>query len=122
LLSAQITGRSEDNRAKVAEKRRIYANCIAALTAQYQATVWPEASKPDNAVGSPIDPGQAAINAVSEVQLIASFEVATLAVKTAEVLLKVASESKSDAWAGPIAQLIAAMRADLGEPLNAGRK
>jgi hypothetical protein len=125
LLAARITGRSEDNRAKVAEKRRIYANCLAALSVQYEANILKvETSKlsfPQDLAtifGSSGDLDRAAMNAVFEVQLIASFDVAKLAAKTLETLFRATPGSERNAWATAIALLVAAMRTDLGEPID----
>jgi hypothetical protein len=130
LLSAKMTSKSaaenlrtsiaaEDARAKLAEKRRIYANCMAALTACASAT--------DNTErGTDLPPAQfaelleelsrtrqAAMNATYEVQLIGPIEVARLTNRAIRALLDSAAQAGDIAEA--VAKLTRAMRRDLGE-------
>lgn len=132
LLSAKMTSkadaknlkasiRAEDVRAKLADKRRIYAGCVAALTAYSDATV--AANSPKALIKQHVraeleyEVGRtrlAAQVAVSEVDLIAPPEVAVMAHRAALAVFD-ASEGKKIASIGsPIVNLTMAMRRDLG--------
>jgi hypothetical protein len=126
LLSARMTGRSEDKRAKLAEKRRIYANFLAAHSAALRESVLEAraGSSParkdyavlhDNAVVAQM----AALNAAAEVQLISSFNVARLAMESFGTLVDISPASPGhEEWAKAYALLVAAMRTELGEALE----
>lgn len=126
LLSARMTAKSsaenlrtsisaEDARARNAEKRRTYANCLAVLTLAVSTRA---SANPDdrdsrtNAANLIIT----AANAVFEVKLIAPPEVDTLAIAAMQNLSssKVGQVHKESA--GAITRLASAMRADLDEP------
>ena len=131
LLSARMTSKSdaenlrtsisaEDARAKVAEKRRIYANCLAALVAASMASGAARAANDNPAVEFRMETlqramaaQQAAMNAVSEVQLIGSPEVSVLAMHCSMA----ATDTSSD-WGSTYSRLLTTMRTDLGEPLD----
>ena len=133
LLSAKMTSkadaknlrasiRAEDARAKLADKRRIYAGCVAALTAYSDATVAansPKALIVKQHVRAELEyevgrTRLAAQVAVSEVDLIAPPEVAVMAHRAALAVFD-ASEGKKIASIGsPIVTLTMAMRRDLG--------
>ena len=122
LLSARMTSKSdaenlrtsiaaEDARAKVAEKRRIYANCLAALVAASNAARAAEAEAQVETLQKAMSAHQEAMNANSEVQLIGSIEVSLMAMKCHTAVAK--SE-----WSSAYSGLLAAMRTDLGEPME----
>jgi hypothetical protein len=112
---------TEDDRANKAEKRRIYARHLAAC-----ADVWMTRAKWDTAIAidsaaliSEYVSGVATmVAAASEVRLIAPDEVGRLAYKiTAAMPSYVRATSAPDSFDELREQLIAAMRADLGEPV-----
>jgi len=118
LLSARMTGRSdaenlrtsisaEDERAKLAEKRRVYASCLASLTATGLVSTGnsPNPESVTNAFMS-------ATCALFEVRLIAPREVGELAGTALGRLLG----SEFGGFADVVTRLTSAMRADLGEP------
>ncbi len=131
LLSARMTGmsdaknlrtsiRAEDARARLADKRRIYAGCVAALTAYSDATVAANTSKillAEQRAELEYEVGRtrlAAQVAVSEVDLIAPPEVAIMAHRATQAVLH-ASEAENIASIGfPIVNLTMAMRRELG--------
>jgi hypothetical protein len=130
LLSAKLTSKSdaanlrtsiaaEDARAKVAEKRRIYANCLAALSAYVAAKTVPLTNLPPEAgirFREEINRTQlAAANAVYEVQLIGPSEVALLANTTLLPLLNADRAAPGLGIGKAIGRLTTAMRLDLGE-------
>lgn len=103
LLAVRMTSRSEDKRAKLADKRRIYANCLAALADGLRASIL-EAKRSDTLTlndykdyvllhDNAVIAQMTAMNAVAEVQLIGSLDVAKLASETFEALLNVSPES-----------------------------
>jgi hypothetical protein len=124
IAAARQSGKTiiaEDARAKLAEKRRIYANCVAALNVYVTAD--------DNAArGTELSPAQnaelledyarardAALNAVSEVDLIAPTEVAFQAHRVMTILLDAEVGAPASEIAGALVKLTYAMRGDLGE-------
>jgi hypothetical protein len=131
LLSAKMTGKSdaenlrtsisaEDRRARLAEKRRIYAGCVAAVTAYSDATVaanTPKMLLAEQRAELEHEVGRtrlAAQVAVSEVDLIAPPEVAMMAHRAVQAVLH-ASEARNEAnIAVPIVSLTMVMRRDLG--------
>ncbi|MFZ0166064.1 MAG: hypothetical protein WAL12_20985 [Trebonia sp.] len=124
LLSARIAGRSEDKRAKLAEKRRIYANCLAALANEIRARSLvarvddrPPTKRRLENLDRAIAASVATATTVFEVHLVGSLDVAALAMECHETLAQMTSESEPENWGTAFARLIAAMRADLGEPM-----
>ncbi len=133
LLSARMTGesdaanlrasiRAEDARARLAEKRRIYASCVGALIAFSDAVVAVARDR-----DTPLTPEQhaglveesdrarlAAQNAVSEVDLIAPADVAILAHRAMRVILHADEAQDAGELGSPIVNLTMAMRRDLG--------
>jgi hypothetical protein len=130
LLSARMAARSavenlrtsisaEDARAKVAEKRRIYASCLAALGAHATANAFPLTTvSPEAGIRFQeeiIRTRSTAMNAVFEVQLISPSEVAGLANITLLALLNADLDTQTPEIAKAIGTLMGAMRRDLGE-------
>jgi len=121
-----MTISAEDARAKLAEKRRIYANCLGALTAYGEAAV-------NGARGTALSPARraelleetnrarlAAGNGASEVNLIGPTEVAALANRAMRALLRVETDSQASGDAADaISKVMLAMRRDVGEPTPA---
>ena len=131
LLSARLTSKSdaanlrtsisaEDARANRAEKRRIYAACVAALTAhadvivgasdELQRLIRSNAVQVDDLNRTRL----AAQNAVAEVDLIAPTEVAVLTHHAMQVVLHAWGASSAAAPGVAISALTMAMRRDLG--------
>jgi hypothetical protein len=132
LLSVRMTSNSaadnlrttisaEAARARLAEKRRIYANCLVALTAYTHAAG-------SLAQGAELSPAEyagleedsdrtrmAAVLATSEVYLIGPPEVIKLANRTFLLALGAETGNRIDDPAKAIAELAGAMRRDLGE-------
>jgi hypothetical protein len=99
---------AEDKRAKQAGKRRIYANSLAALTFASTAHL-------RYTPGGPSAAAVVATNAVAEVKLIASPEVADLATEAILLLTKVNKMSGQNELADAIGKLTRVMRIELGE-------
>jgi len=121
LLSVKMTARFEDKRVKLADKRRIYANCLAALYVGYQAI-----ARDEKPIG-PLDPEErtviiqdltVALNAVFEVQLIGPLNVAKLAMESFTAMMKIKPDSGREEWSKVHVRLASTMRADLGEELD----
>jgi len=127
---SKMTISAEDARAKLAEKRRIYANCITALTALLNSV---RPADREILLGSEqmtefLDRFShiklAATNAASEVSLIAPAEVAAAAQLTLRILtdssiasLQAKNDSRTSPAGGALTKLIVAMRLDLGEQM-----
>lgn len=122
LLSARMTGKSdaenlrtsisaEDRRARLAEKRRIYANCLATLT--IAATARAEAHDRQGAAAALV----AAANAAFEVKLIAPRTVCGFTDPAMSRLANSEFGKADNRSADAIAELAHAMRVDLGEPM-----
>jgi hypothetical protein len=133
LLAARMTSKSdaenlrmsisaEDARAKLAEKRRIYANCLAALMDFTNALErWGHETKlpPEqrNAEGQDevVRTRRAAYHTVSEVELIGPTEVARLASRVISALLGSDQNTRLVEITDPLTVLVLEMRRDLGE-------
>jgi len=130
LLAAKMAAKSaaenlrtsisaEDARAKVAEKRRIYASCLAALSAHATANAFPFTTVPPEAgirFQEEINRTRlTAANAVYEVQLISPSEVAGLANIALLALLNADAATQEPVIGKAIGALMGAMRRDLGE-------
>jgi len=130
LLSARMTSKSdvknlrisiraEDARTRLADRRRIYAGCVAALTAYSDATVAnnPKPLLAEQRAELEYDVGRtrlAAQVAVSEVDLIAPPEVAIMAHRAAQAVLQAGKTENIASIGAPIVNLTMAMRRDLG--------
>jgi hypothetical protein len=136
LLSARMTSKSdaanlrasisaEDTRAKLAEKRRIYASCIAALDAyanyaEYatRADTLPLAQRAQ-LLGESARSRLAAFYASSEMDLIAPPEVAVWVHRMLWTVLRAEKAATNEAQVGEIVDahmnVVVAMRRDLGE-------
>ena len=131
LLSARMTSKSdsenlrtsigaEDQRARLAEKCRIYANYLSALSAGFNSYV--ESSTKQDLAGQKHDEIMArwrdahvnALSASSEVRLIGPGAVGSLATEIFNLMLRLRREDV-ELWARTYRDLLAAMRADLGE-------
>jgi hypothetical protein len=133
LLSARMTGKSdaenlrasisaEDQRVKLAEKRRIYASCIAALTVGLNAArailpgeTGPADERHDELMAQWGSAVATAISAASEVRLVGPFVVADLATRLVNLLIRARRVDDLGEWGRIYTELVAAMRADLGE-------
>jgi hypothetical protein len=124
LLSTRITGRSdaenlrtsisaEDYRVKVAEKRRIYANCLAQLT---DAALWLEVHGGSYGREQAASAIKGATNAVFEARLTASPEVSRSLDVAFDALLAALNQGITTEVAHAIDVLSMAMRADLYAP------
>jgi uncharacterized membrane protein YidH (DUF202 family) len=119
---------AEDARAKVAEKRRIYASCLATLTvcgAAEAALQRDDLSEAERArLEEERDRAQVtAVNAESEVALIGPAEVSELANRATRVLITADFSSQTRDVVRAITKVKMAMRRDLGEdapPLELG--
>jgi len=118
IWQARRTWNIEDNRAKIAEKRRIYAACIAALSAHNllarQKGLFKDSSTKGKRPPEYQTVWQESINAVGEINLIAPPDVTTLANKTGAILARPEQEDQGTALK-VIVDLLKAMRKDLGE-------
>jgi hypothetical protein len=132
LLSARITGKSDaenlrmtisadDRRAEVAEKRRIYAACGAALTAHFDAVVGARSNDPHEVRFDPAvllaevnRTRVAAVNAVAVVDLISPSEVAILAHHAMTATLDVGEAESTSGASRAIIEMTMAMRTGLG--------
>jgi len=119
LWQARRTWSHDDERAKIAEKRRIYANSLATFNTAWGAAIRMVANK-----GHPAEANTtreydialaAGITALTELVLIAPHNVAELA---GQMLTHINgySASESDALATSASDLTEAMRIDLGGP------
>ena len=133
LLSARMTSKSdaenlrmsiaaEDKRAQLAEKRRIYANCLARLTDGFYAATIVKTYTGKNtdaeyktAVQECNRARVEATHTLHEVRLIGPGHVGNLASNAVRSLLRVL-EGDSTEYSKVQAELASAMRADLGEP------
>jgi hypothetical protein len=131
LLSARLTSKSdaanlrtsisaEDARANRTEKRRIYAGCVAAVTAYFDAIVAAGTGSlvfADERAGLDAEVGRtrlAAQVAVSEVDLIAPTEVAIMAHRAVQAVLRASEGGSTSDTSASIISLMMAMRGDLG--------
>jgi hypothetical protein len=109
---------AENERARLADKRRVYARYLAALSELLRAMGLVQAVGADNltAVGAELDASTALISALSEVELIAPYEVGILAGFARKVLADYDPDDQNPFdYGNARANLIWAMRADLGE-------
>jgi hypothetical protein len=111
--------KQENKRAKVAEKRRVYASCLAALNRGIQTAVYREilrdSSEGSNAVLEHDAALLACLTTVSELTLIAPSDVGRLGGKALVELNHYPGEDRTSATRA-LTNLVKAMRADLGEP------
>jgi hypothetical protein len=108
---------AEDERARRAEKRRVYAVAYAALSDSLMAMSRKEISKSESDVRAFHSASEKASNAAWELQLIASADVS----RHARDALNALHEGDGDTLLESLAALIPAMRADLGiDPLDVG--
>jgi hypothetical protein len=128
LAGAWMNGRSQmaglrlgiaadNDRAKVAEKRRIYAACLTALSDDLSAAIRRETFANTEETGKYGAALLTALNAVSELQLVAPSEVGRCG-GTALVRLnhlKHFTDEARQAFVRALVELTKAMRADLGE-------
>lgn len=114
----------EEKRARIAEKRKIYANCLTALSTGFSASIHREAFRdlPEGVQAAhEFDlTVLTAVNAVSELTLIAPDNVARIA-GVALVTLYNATGYNRNLYTETLDDLTKAMRVDLGEPPLAGR-
>ena len=115
--------RAEDARAKLAERRRIYANYLATLTqyagADNRLRAAEDGSKEhEEALRERSQAQTAARTAVQEVTLIAPASLSILAQQVDSQGRNVRDEAGGDRITKAYAEMIIAMRADLGEPLE----
>lgn len=132
LMSARISNRTntenlrtsinaENDHARLIEKRRVYSGYLAALTIGYlQASVVrshraPRSKEYAAAVLEANRARAAAMNALSEVRLIGSLEVGSLASHAVLVLLRFLEQGGGEEFGKAHAALALAMRKDLGE-------
>jgi hypothetical protein len=123
LWQASRNWHHEDQRTKIGEKRRIYANCLAVLETATQAAIFRDAYKgrdPRNATAKREynDALAACLNAVSELALISPKEVGRLGAIAAYKIHQYSSEDMPTAITEAITDLIRAMRTDLGESVS----
>lgn len=128
---------ADAERAKLAEKRRIYAQCLVALNSQYRAALAAQAHYPltvtvgqeginirpeaAEAIQAHAEASLQAMTAVAELGLIAAPEVAEPAAEALAMLIKPSADLQVDAIAAKLVELPKAMRADFGEaPLPEG--
>lgn len=113
---------AEDERAKRVEKRRVYAQCLVALTEDFQATTKLQALKEDTDLTFRIEITEArasahlaTLNAVFEVVLIASTQIVRIVMEASRHLGRTApaDEAWISEWAKTQARLLDAMRDDL---------
>jgi hypothetical protein len=133
LLSARMTGKSdaenlrtsitaEDGRARLAEKRRVYANCLARLTDGFFAATIVKTYEGKHTEAeykaAVLECNRArvvATNALHEVKLIGPPNLGSLATSAVRSLLRLL-EGDNTEFSRVQAELTLAMRADLGEP------
>jgi hypothetical protein len=109
--SVKLTIAAEDERAKIAERRRIYVAAYAALSDGLRVM---ERSADDEVAPAV---SISAINAARELELIASADVG----RCARDALRGLDEHDGEALVEALAGLVGAMRADLGvEPVDVG--
>jgi hypothetical protein len=135
LLSARMTGKSdaenlrmsisaEHTLAKLAEKRRIYANCLAALIQNVDVNIRLHAATDSQEHNSVIQERNqarvAARVAIQEVALIGPLDMSDLASQADSQLSQadVTDDANRKRFSLAFARLITAMRADLGEPME----
>jgi len=124
LVSAKMAGKSEDERSKLAEKRRIYANCLGSLNLGFYAasivrTHGKRRSK--EYAAAVLEANRARIvaaNAINEVRLTGSPELGILAGKVLMTVLRILEEGSTREFSKALAELTFAMRVDLGEPVT----
>ena len=118
---SRMTISAEDARAKLAEKRRIYANCLTAInTYLYAAGAL--------AGGTELPPAEhagleqeadrartAALNTTSEVYLVGTAEVTRLANRTLSLVMSAETGTSVEEPVTVFVELTGAMRRDLGE-------
>jgi hypothetical protein len=108
---------AEDERANRAEKRRVYAVAYAALNNGLEAMPTTDSSKRERHVTASHSALERASNAAWELQLIASADVS----RHAGDALFALQQEDGDSLLESLAELIPAMRADLGiDPLDIG--
>lgn len=108
---------AQDERAKVAEGRRIYAAAYTALCDGLLAMPGAESSDNDSDTAALKSARARASNAASELQLMASASVG----RCARDALNALQDGDGEALLEALAELMRAMRTDLGvEPLDAG--
>lgn len=134
LLSASIARQSnaenlqasiaaENNKARLSEKRCVYANCLAALMFGYLQAAMVRARGDVRSKGYAADvleanrARMAAVNALSEVRLIGPQDVGSLATRAVMALLRFLKEGGGSDFGKAHAKLTLAMRIDLGEPV-----
>jgi hypothetical protein len=121
LWQASRNWSHEDKKAKIAEKRRVYANCLAAFNAGLDSEMVVKMNKQSNSVTvDEINKSTAAIGAYRraffELQLIAPQNVGDLSSKVMDEIYAYPSKSNSNDVSRTLADLTKAMRVDLGEP------
>jgi hypothetical protein len=113
---------AEDGRAKLAEKRRIYAHCLATLNVLMVVTIKTELSRDEPAAirGPAVEERTAAIlaatSAVFEVKLLGEAKVSNLAGDALRRIMSLKLGAETEAYGDVLVPLIFAMRTDLGEP------
>ena len=126
---SKMTISAEDQRIKLAEKRRIYANCLAALQhaqaalqhAEGVATDDPPTESADAATPAAIDAAAAltAADAAVDAAMTACFEVAIIApvavYRPVATILKCLADQPEEGLGDALGQVLVAMRVDLGE-------
>jgi hypothetical protein len=119
LWQASRNWNQEDKRAKAAEKRRVYAACLAAFNTGIQTAVYREAFRGSSEGSSAVREHDAALLAcltlVSELTLIAPSNIGRLGGKMLVELNHYPGKDRTSATRA-LSNLIKAMRADLGEP------
>lgn len=116
LWQANRNWKHDDDRAKVAEKRRIYASCIATLSKGMQAAIFRSTHPGDTKASREYNNALIdCLTAVSELALIAPAKVTDLG---ADAVLQIRAhvENNQAFMSGAIALTVRAMRVDLGEP------
>jgi hypothetical protein len=115
--AVKLTIAAEDERAKSAEKRRIYAAAYAALSDGLMVMSTAESSKEDSDATALRSATGGASSAGWELQLIASADVS----RHARDALNALQQGEGETLLDSLAELIPAMRADLGtDPLDIG--
>jgi hypothetical protein len=125
LWLANRNWRHDDERSKVEVKRQIYSSSVAMLHTAVNAAAHkidlrdtPESSTAERGYNAAI---HSAINASFELLLIAPGNVSSAGTTALQLISKYSDdETPSQAAVNAIANLVAAMRADLGEPPLAG--